>query len=258
MIFYLKKIISPIFFPLTITLILLLISNYLILFSKKNRLSKIFLTTLTAVFILFSYGIFIDPMIKSLERKYPPLLNIQENPLLKSAKWIVVLGGGVNDDPELPLTSKLSNASLTRLIEGIRIHNLLPDTTLLLSGGKVWNSLSEASLMKQLAIELGVNPTHIKTEEESKDSKDQARLIKKIIQKDKLILVTSAYHMNRVLLLFKHQKLDIIPAPTAHLISKQNSFFIGRLFPSPRKIIHAEKLIRESLGTIWAYLRGQI
>jgi len=257
-IFYLKKIISPLFFPLTIILILLLISNFLILFSKKKQLSKIFIIILTIIFIAFSYGIFINSAIKSLERKYPPLLNIQKNPLLKDVRWIVVLGGGINDDPYLPLTSKLSNATLTRLIEGIRIHKELPKTTFILSGGKVWNTTSEASLMKKMAIKLGVNKNKIQIEDNSKDSKDQALLIKNIIQKDKSIIVTSAYHMNRVSLLFKKQNLNFIPAPTAYLISKHNKFFIGRLFPSLKNITNSEKLIREYLGTIWAYLRGQI
>ena len=39
---------------------------------------------------------------------------------IRNVKWVVVLGGGHTSVPRLPAASKISKASLARLVEGIR------------------------------------------------------------------------------------------------------------------------------------------
>jgi hypothetical protein len=48
----------------------------------------------------------------------------------------------------------------------------------------------------------------------SKDTKDQAIHIRKILDNNSFILVTSASHMPRSIVLFRKQGLQPIPAPT--------------------------------------------
>ena len=97
-----------------------------------------------------------DQFIKPLELWYPPLLDIST---LKDVKWVVVLGGGHTSSPELPAECpSLDNSSLSRLVEGIRIHRELPGSKLLLSGGAVFDPVPEAVTMAAVARMLGVSP----------------------------------------------------------------------------------------------------
>jgi len=90
-----------------------------------------------------------------------------------------------------------------------------------------------------------------------KDSKDQAREVENIVNDERFILVTSAAHMPRVMVLFKKQGLAPIPAPTDYRIKTRQSINPGMFFPSASNLLNAENAIHEYLGMIWAKLRGQ-
>jgi len=70
------------------------------------------------------------------------------------------------------------------------------------------------------AVSLGVNWQDIYLDHLSKDSKDQAKEVKKIVGNHRFLLVTSAAHMPRVMALFAKQGLTPIPAPTNYRVKK--------------------------------------
>ena len=76
-------------------------------------------------------------------------------------KYVVVLGAGVSADNKIPPNAQLSITALARLVEGIRIHNALPQTRLVLSGGLMSNNVSEAEAMAKTALSLGIDPHKI-------------------------------------------------------------------------------------------------
>lgn len=98
-------------------------------------------------------------------------------------KWVVVLGGGHISDPKIPITGQLSDASMARLVEGIRLHRELPKSKLILSGGSFFDRVSNAKVLSEVAMALGVKKKNILLEEISKDTEDQARLIQQIVSK---------------------------------------------------------------------------
>ncbi|MDO9068742.1 MAG: ElyC/SanA/YdcF family protein, partial [Deltaproteobacteria bacterium] len=173
-------------------------------------------------------------------------------------KWVVVLGAGMTSDPQVPLTSQLTEGSAIRTVEGIRIWRQLKGSKLILSGGAVFNIQSEASGMAGLARQLGVPDSSICLEDKSLDTDDQARLIKEMVKADTMVLVTSAAHMHRSVSLFRKQGMALIPAPTHYLIKDGQKFKPSRLFPNSGGIIAAETLIHEYLGLAWSKLRGRI
>lgn len=61
-----------------------------------------------------------------------------------AVKWIVVLGGGVVSDTRLLANNQSLCSSLARLVEGIRIHNNLKGSKLILSGGADFVPVPEA------------------------------------------------------------------------------------------------------------------
>jgi uncharacterized SAM-binding protein YcdF (DUF218 family) len=112
--------------------------------------------------------------------------------------------------------------------------------------------------MADVASVLGISNSDMVLEPDSKDTKDEARLIQKIVENEKFILVTSASHMPRSMALFKKRGMQPIPAPTDHAIKRRRGIHPGVFFPSSGKIRNAELVFYEYLGLAWAKLRGQI
>ena len=260
--FILKKIISSFFMPLSLGLLISLIGVFLLWFTKRQRAGKIFATAGLFLLLLFSYSVISNQLLKPLESKYAPdpvqLLHDFKSDDKRSVKFIVVLGGGLTSDPEIPITTQLGEDSLTRLIEGIRLYRKFPATKLILSGGSVFDPVPDAKVMADLAKEIGVNENDIILESKSQDTIDEATLIKTIVNNDQFFLVTSASHMPRSMALFQKLGMNPIPAPTGHEVKDNKHFNPYSFFPGAGNIINSEKAVHEYLGIVWAKLRGQV
>jgi len=257
--FVFKKIVSQFFFPLPLTLCLCLAGLYLLWFTKKQRLGKIFVSISVFVILILSYGVVSAPLLLPLERKYEAYSaeNTVES-IKQSIDYVVVLGAGHTSDPSFPLTALLSKEGLFRLIEGLRIYRKNAGRKLILTGGSLGKPVATATVMAELAVELGISQSGIITLTESKDTKDEARMVKDIVENSPFILVTSASHMPRSMALFKKLGMNPIPAPTEHNIKETQGINPGLFFPNASNIHNVEKAIYEYMGISWAKLRGQI
>ncbi|MCK4469513.1 MAG: envelope biogenesis factor ElyC [Desulfobacterales bacterium] len=255
MMFLFKKIVAPLFFPLSIILEILIFGIFLLWFTRRQKVGKMVVFAGALLLALFSYGSIADICLKTLEDKYPPLIELQT---FSDVKWVVVLGGGHNSDPKLPVTGQIGDSSLSRLLEGVRIHKKLPQSKLILSGSGVYDPLSNAVVMAGVAEVMGIGDNRLVLEELSKDTKDQARLIREIVGDERFILVTSASHMPRSMALF--QKLDMkpIPAPADYWVKKRQRISPGVFFPNAGSLRKMERVFYEYLGLGWAWLLGQI
>ena len=253
--FLFKKIVAPIFFPLSICIEILLLGLFFLWFTSRQKAGKIIVTLGTIFLLLIGCNTVADMLLNTLESKYPPLKEVSA---LTRIKWIVVLGGGTSSDPKLPITDQLSAASLVRLVEGIRLHRVLSNNKLLLSGGITYGSVSEASVMAEMAIALGIDDNDLVLESKSKDTKDQARFIFDIIGQDKFILLTSASHMARSMALFQSKGMNPIPAPIGHKAKKRRKANSVMCYPSAKAIDKMERVFYEYMGIAWARFRGQI
>ncbi|MBI3024379.1 MAG: YdcF family protein [Candidatus Tectomicrobia bacterium] len=261
-VFLLKKVLTPFILPLTICLGLLILGHFLLWFSRRQRAARALLLAGTALLIALSFHGVTDRMIAALEDRYPPLLDplkpaFGDGRAGEPIRWIFVLGGGHQKDPRLPATSHLSDSSLVRLAEGIRLQRLLPESRLILSGGRTSAPASEAEVMSEVAVQLGVSPSAIVLEPEALDTESQARAAPWYVGRDRFILVTSAAHMPRSMALFRRQGLRPIPAPTGHS-------FIRRAYRQPRDFLPSvsaldasQTVIYERMGYLWAWLRGR-
>jgi uncharacterized SAM-binding protein YcdF (DUF218 family) len=256
--FYIKKMVAPFFLPLPFCLILTSLGLLLLWFTKKQRTGKAVATLGVLAIGLLGLGPVSNTLLSYFETRYPPLL--ESTPGLKTPKpaFVVVLGGGHVSDPHVPITSQLSDATLSRLIEGIRIYRKNPGSKLVLSGSDIFDPVPESEKMAELAVALGVDMKDIILESASKDTKDQAICIKRIVENQPLVLVTSASHMPRSMALFKKWGMDPIPAPTRHLSRKGQAICPSDFFPGSGGIKKAERVFHEAMGIIWARIRGQI
>jgi len=253
--FLFKKLLAPFFFPLPICIVILLLGLFLLWFTRRQKTGKIVVSLGVILLTILSYGTASNILLRSLEYKYPPLIGLED---VQDVKWVVVLGGGHTSDQRLPITSQLSDASIARLMEGIRLQRQLPGSKLLLSGGGVFDPIPTAIILADVAESIGVNGKDLVLESDSKDTKDETILVKDIVGNDRCILVTSAYHMPRSMALFKNLGMHPIPAPTDYFVKKPKRTSPGMFFPTAENLNKAERGVSEYLGLVWGKLRDQI
>ncbi|MEW5801116.1 MAG: ElyC/SanA/YdcF family protein [bacterium] len=270
--FILKKIIARFLFPVSLSIEFSLLGLFFLWFTSKQRVGKILASIGLGLILLLSYSAISDPLVKPLESTYKPyspgsLHEDIDSPKGGSKdrsqkgspiKFVVVLGSGNTSDPKLPLTSQLDGESLVRLIEGIRIYRGHKGSKLILSGGIVFDPVPNAEIMARVAREIGVHKNDIIIESQSRDTQDEARLIKPIVKNDRFILVTSASHMRRAMAMFKKQGMNPVPAPTGHMAKDEHGLNPCAFFPGAGSLYKAEKGFYEYLGIAWAKLRGQV
>ncbi|MCH9770434.1 MAG: YdcF family protein [Gammaproteobacteria bacterium] len=251
--FALKKVISGLLLPLPISLILLLLA-LLLLCCRKKTVGLLSLLLGLLVLLVSSISPVAFSLLHKLETNYQPL---QQFP--SDVKQIVVLGGGIGGNPNYPPNTRLSSASLSRLVEAIRIYKHYQaqqkPMTLILSGGRVFGSPSDANKMRNTAVVLGIKSKQFILANGSQDTASEAHYIQKIVRDKPFILVTSAYHMRRAMLLFKRLGMQPIAAPTQYLI-RSNQYRISRYLPSAYNLVLSDIAIHEYLGLVWAHMHG--
>jgi uncharacterized SAM-binding protein YcdF (DUF218 family) len=250
--FLFQKIIGPLFFPVTIVFLLLVFGLLFLILSRKKRIGMVFI--LIGVFLLgmLSYEPVAESLLKPLEGSYMPLVNPGN---LEDVRWIVILGGGHTSDRRLSVTSRLSDLSLFRLIEGIRLHRELPKTKLILSGGRVFDPVSEARGMAEVAFALGVEKENLVLEEASKDTSEQARFMLGMIKQERFILVTSAAHMPRAMVLFRKLGLHPIPAPTDYQVKEGRGMPPKRFYPTADGLMKSQRAFYEYSALAWTRIK---
>ncbi len=253
--FLLKKLVAPLFFPMTLILGLLLIGLFMVSLTRRQRTGRILVLVGVLLLGTFSFDFVPDKLLQPLEYRYPPLQNMEN---IRGVKWIVVLGGGHISDPRLPATGQLSRASLAHLVEGIRLYHEMRETKLILSGGKPFERVPEARIMGDAATAIGVRSEDLIFEELSRDTEEEAHLIRKMVGRDRFALVTSASHMPRSMALFRKLGMNPIPAPADYLVKEPQGTDPKRFYPRAENLHKAERAFYEYLGLAWLKLRGRI
>jgi uncharacterized SAM-binding protein YcdF (DUF218 family) len=255
--FFVKEILARLLTPTPIIGILLIFSLVL-LWSNKHKLAKVFFTISVLLFFIFGFNPLTDLFLYEYESRYKKFeLNQYTQNRIKRIDFIVVLAGGYKDNQQHPLTTQLSNFTLVRLIEGIKILNEMPNAKLILTG-KGLVAESEASAMKRMAIKLGVLESKIIIEEKSSNTYEHVLNLKKYLKKNNFILVTSALHMKRALAYFKAAGYKPLPAPTGHLLNGKYSFFSFDFpFTTGDNFYAIDNWFYEYWGYNWAKLTGK-
>jgi uncharacterized SAM-binding protein YcdF (DUF218 family) len=239
---------------------LLLVGLILLWFTKKQKAGKCLVTIGLLFLLAFSTYPFATVILSPLEKHYPATGVLEQKDLKKlSAKYIVVLGGSQVSDPAITTASQFQPSSLVRLVEGILLYRQIPGSKLIFSGGNdKYEPTTNAELMKKMALSLGVKKEDILLEDRSKNTYEEAKIIKDMVGKEKFILVTSASHMLRSMALFKKFGMQPIPAPTNHLAKKYHKIPPDEFFPKADNLKKSEVAFHEYLALIKEKLAGRI
>jgi uncharacterized SAM-binding protein YcdF (DUF218 family) len=242
---------SILFMPLII-LWLILLAGLLFLQLKRRRIAFVcgFFSILWLAVI--SLPFIPNLLVRSLEKRYPPLLEISQFNLKDSVN-ILALGAGYTSNRDLPPNDQLSLNSLGRLTEAIRIHRLLNASFLILSGSEPGEKVSESELYLRTAIALGVKNSEIGFLGTPQNTQMEAiDYTKKFGTKNTLIIVTDAIHMPRAMYLFRKAGQNPIPAPTNHMVKSDRIIYLRDRGPSSFNIVKMDYAMHEIIGLAWA------
>ncbi len=243
--FIAKKIVTLMLMPLTAGLTLAWIGIFKLRLGRRSRACWLVAIAGLVILTLSGFSALANRITGVLENQYRPLGSFPK------AAWVVVLGGGHIDAHGIPPNQKLGGSSLTRLVEGVRILRGILGSRLLLSGGAVFEEVSVAESMAQTALLLGVPEDRIVLEDKARDTAEQAAAIKKIVQNEPFVLVTSAVHMRRSMLLFEQQGMRPIPAPCDYLSLHRPRISPFDFFPRAGEMAKVEAVLHEALGLVW-------
>lgn len=261
--FLLKKLVAQFFYPVSLSLELLVLGLFFLWVTRRVRLGKILVSLGTVVLLLWSSPLISPRLLTPLERHYPALLHpeaLSRDGQTPGATpfWIVVLGGGHASDPQLPVNSQISQPALGRVVEGVRLYRAIPGSKLLMSGGGAFDPVPEARVMAEIALSLGVKSQDLRLEDASRDTADEAAVIAAMLHGQPIILVTSAAHMPRAMALFAKRGMHPLPAPADYLYRVPQRPAPGEYFPRADSLKWMEAAVHEYLGLAWAWLRGLI
>lgn len=243
--FLLKKIATYFVEPFGMVMTLFVIGLYF-LFTKRIKFSKLFLSLAFGVIVLYSYPPFANYLVANLENKYP------KYDYKKTVKYIHVLGGGHNVDPEQPLSSQVGGASVKRDLEGILIHRQIDGSKIIFTGYGGTTDTPTAVMNARLAKALGVKEESLIVNGLPKDTREEAEFAKNIVGDKPFILVTSATHMPRAMMLFESLGLNPIPAPTNFYKTVFDGYFKP---PTLTSFGQSSIAMHEYIGIFWGKIR---
>ncbi len=134
------------------------------------------------------------------------VLNLVHLRKRRRADYIIVLGAGLIGERVTPLLA-------ARIDKGIELLARNPKSMLIMSGGQgPGEDLAEGRAMADYAVQKGVAAEKIMIEDKSRSTEENLRFSRELMsgEKPRVILVTTAYHVFRALLLARQQGLKCV------------------------------------------------
>ena len=259
---FLSKFLPQFIYPVGLVFVLSMLA---LIFHQRRRLRNGLL--IAAVVILFLAGNrwVSASLMRSLEWQYLPAGSIQKAPAM------IVLAGGT-EPQEYPRQTAEVNGAGDRVLYAAHLYREGAAPLILLCGGNIpWMDTSIASPsedMANLLVEIGIPKDALLLETTSQNTSENAAncagmLKEKMISK--AILVTSAAHMPRSMMMFADQGLEVIPAPTDYAVTEESwaqlwkapgANLLTNLMPGTSALGQTTNALKEYIGMLWYRLGG--
>ncbi len=196
-------------------------------------------------------------MVYSLESGFPPVTEDE----LSKIDVMVILGGGIVNSGGFRSRPEPVSTTYARVFNGVEAFKKSRSGVLVLSGGGIERrDESEAAVMKHLAMSLGVSDTRIILETSSRDTREQARSVKKMVflsEKSRIGIVTSAMHMARARRAFKKAfPRNEVTAVPVHYYYSPFTWSYKRFIPSVEALTFSTAVVHEWIGMFWYGITG--
>ncbi len=261
MFLFISKLLPLFFYPLGLSCLLLIVA--LLLLWKRPRLAAIPIVVALLVLLMggnaeVSYG-----LARSLEFQ-----NLSAN--LPNADAIVILGGctepALYPRPWVEITDEGD-----RVLYGAKLYRDGKAPRLILSGGRIdWRRTgsSESEDMAILLESMGVPRSAMLQDPSSLNTRENAVNVKQIMESQgirRVLLVTSALHMPRSLMIFRKLGMDAIAAPTDFTSTQSDSQQSNTIeanvlnaLPDADHLRRTTRALKEYIGIAVYWLRGWV
>lgn len=260
MTFFLSKFLSYILLPPGL-FVWAIVAVFVLYRYKKKEIAKIVLIVTAVLIYLLSIDPLADLLLYPLENSHEALDPEGVEDLDYDS--MIVLGGGLNRHaPELEEkaeeTVHVPGEAMKRLYYAHFLYQKKP-VDIIVAGGSGFDreeDASEAEVMKEILVNLGIPSEDIIMEDKSRNTKENLENSKKIMQESdlqKALLITSAYHMPRSVMNAKKQDLDFMAAPTDYRTLRGGYDFYSFL-PKSSEFYNSGKALREYVGIVVAWV----
>lgn len=231
---------------------------------RKPELTKKFLLLAIIDLLVVGWLPTSESLLRVLEEKVSstPLASFSE----KELGGIIILGGAVRSGTVGPDRGEVSlGASAERVTKAFELMRKYPDLPFIFTGFSdqiTPRGVSEADAFKQLVSEQGLADRPGFYENQSRNTYENVIFIKPMVKEinqeapgKPWLLITSARHMYRSLLLFQKQGVEVIPVPVDYQTG--NSLNWGS-FDLEQGAFYWNKLIHECIGLGAYWITGKI
>ncbi|PJZ69628.1 hypothetical protein CH373_08985 [Leptospira perolatii] len=252
--FSLSKLGGLILFPLPACLLFLLLVG---VFLPKKK-GKYLILAPTILLWICSTNSFSQWLIRGLEDEFPP---VQMKELPKTDA-ILVLGGMVDNMALYPNRPELT-ASADRITDAVLLYKAGKSPRIVFTGGSgylLFQTRTEAEDANRFLRSFGIPDHALVLESESRNTQENADLTKEIFAKNRwksAILITSAFHMKRSLMVFENTGIKIHPWPTDYR-SKLSLITLDSFIPSTISLENTTIAWKERIGIFVYGLRKRI
>jgi uncharacterized SAM-binding protein YcdF (DUF218 family) len=237
---YLHKILPTFVLPIMLVIIVIIIGLI------KNKKKLIYIAI--GILYIISTPIFSNNFFKIVEGSSEYRKPISA---IDSADAIVVLSGMLEIN-EIGDSTYVEWGDPDRFFGGMALFKAGKAQKLVFTGGKMpWDKAkkTEGEVLKVYAVSNGIPSEKIFVTKYVENTADEAVDVKELISPSKrIILVTSAYHMNRAKRLFERQRFEVIPYRVDFKVVGKSRLTILDFLPSADNIQLTENGIREILG----------
>jgi len=258
---FLSKLLPLFIYPLGLACVLIMAALSM---AKRRGLQRAALILALLTLCLASNRWVAMGLTRSLEWRYLPPTPVPQ------AEVAVVLGGGTLS-AEPPRQMVEVNGAGDRVLYAAWLYQQGKVRRILLSGGLLdWEirQSTPAQDMAGLLQMMGVPPDALWLQTESRNTYQDAVYSARILQSEgveRILLVTSAWHMPRAMKLFQAQGLQVIPLPTDFTVTEAGwqqlmqgdlRAQILALVPSAENLAQTSRILKEYLGILVYDLKG--
>lgn len=256
MFFYLSKIFWLLAHPLNLTGILLGIGLVLLVFHWTRLAGATF--ALAFIVVALSTWTSLGALaLHPLEDRFA-----RPEPAPEAIDGIIVLGGGFEGAVNLARGGYELNASGDRFVETAILARRYPDVPVVITGGSgsmLLEGEGDADTAPRLLAALGIEPDRFVLENRSRNTDENAAFTRDMVDPQPgqtWLLVTSAFHMPRSVLLFRAAGFDVTPWPTDYRTAGTET--LGPAQSNAITNLHITTIaIREWIGLIAYRLTGR-
>ena len=258
--FILKKLLARIFFPVALVLELFLLGWMLQRCTRFKRLGSGMCLLAFGLLAAMSYPPLPNALLGALEQRHPPLTVSGAALGFPTDTDIVVLGQGLEAGSVRPGLSRVNSTLLARILEGVRLHRLIPGSRILLSIGGRNDAAEENAFVRELAGVAGFDRTAVVLIRNARDTDEELTQARQLARTPAIVLVTSAAHIPRAMRIAERAGFKPCPAPCDYCVGSGRSndrirWSPVNLFPNSANLANTERVMYEYLGLAFEAIR---